>query len=315
MTWQNRRVQTTHSTFIGALLLSLSGCVHSSPPALYQDLWNYSDPAATEAVFTEQLPQAQQTDLDTELQLLTQIARSQGLQRRYDEARATLRGVRERLTEAPSTAHVRWFLERGRVNNSSGDPAGAKPDFDAAWRLAQSLSLDGLAVDAAHMIAIAAPDEALVWNQRAIDLATTSKDPDARRWLGSLHNNLGWTHHDAGRFDEALAHFELALAARIEAEQPARVFVARWAVARGKRSLGRLEEALAEQQALQADRAAAEQPEDGYVSEELGELLLALGRADESKPHFAKAFELLGADPWLQKNKADRLARLKELSR
>ncbi len=311
--WQNRGVQTTRPQLIGALLLILSGCVHAAPPALYHALWEYDAPAGTEATFRELLPTAQAEGLDSELQLLTQIARTQGLQGRFADARGTLAGVRERLTPAPSTAHVRWFLERGRVNNSSGDRGGARPDFEAAWRLAQVLKLDGLAVDAAHMLAIVAPDEALTWNQRAMELATTSEDPDARRWLGSLHNNIGWTHHDAGRFDDALVHFEAALTARQEAGKPGGILIARWCIARCKRSLGRLEEALAEQLALAADQSTAGRPEDGYVSEELGELLLALERPDEATPHFKRAAERLGADAWFAKNEADRLARLVRL--
>lgn len=312
-TWQNPRVKITHSILIGAALLALSGCAHSIPPAQFHDLWNYDDPAATEALFRDRLPSVEDEGLDAELQLWTQIARSQGLQGRFDDARTTLKTVRERLTPAPSTAHVRWFLERGRVNNSGGDPAGARPDFEAAWRMAQVLELDGLAVDAAHMIAIVAPEEGLTWNERAIALATSSEDPDARRWLGSLHNNIGWTHHDAGSFERALEHFEAALIARREAGQAPRVFVARWCVARAKRSLGRLEEALTEQQGLAADRSAAGAPEDGYVSEELGELLLALERPDEAAPHFAQAAAALGADPWFVEHEAERLERLRRL--
>ncbi len=50
--------------------------------------------------------------------------------------------------------------------------------------------------------------------------------------------------------------------------------------------------------------------EDGYVSEELGECLLALGRADEARPHFQRAYTLLSQDIWLAANEPDRLARL-----
>ncbi len=313
-TWQNRGMtRTPHIPLIGALLLSLSGCVHSSPPALYNDLWDYDAPADTEARFQKLLPDAPREGVDTDLQLRTQIARAQGLQGRFEEAYSTLRTVAQRLSPAPSTAHVRWFLEHGRVTNSRGDGAAARPDFEAAWQLAQALALDGLAVDAAHMIAIAAPQEAPLWNQRALDLAEGSKDPDAQRWLGSLHNNMGWALHEAGKHEDAQRHFEAALAARLELGNETSVFVARWAVARGLRALGRLEEALAAQEGLAADRDAADVPEDGYVSEELGELLLALGREQEATEHFARAADLLGDDPWFAEHEAARLERLRDL--
>jgi hypothetical protein len=51
------------------------------------------------------------------------------------------------------------------------------------------------------MVAIVASgDEALAWNQRALELAQASPDPDARRWRASLFNNLGWTYHDRGEY-------------------------------------------------------------------------------------------------------------------
>jgi hypothetical protein len=50
---------------------------------------------------------------------------------------------------------------------------------------------------------------------------------------------------------------------------------------------------------------------DGYVYEEIAECLLALGRKDESRPFFAKAFEALSADPWLPEREPERLERLR----
>ena len=35
-------------------------------------------------------------------------------------------------------------------------------------------------------------------------------DDRTKRWLVSLHNNLGWTLHQAGRFTEAMVEFQLA---------------------------------------------------------------------------------------------------------
>ncbi len=47
-----------------------------------------------------------------------------------------------------------------------------------------------------------------------MELARSSPDPVARRWVGSLANNMGWARHDAGDYDGALARFELALEER-----------------------------------------------------------------------------------------------------
>jgi hypothetical protein len=52
---------------------------------------------------------------------------------------------------------------------------------------------------------------------------------------------------------------------------------------------------------------------DGYIFEEIGECLLALNRAEEARPYFSKAYEILAGDAWLPEREPDRLARLKEL--
>ena len=53
---------------------------------------------------------------------------------------------------------------------------------------------------------------------------------------------------------------------------------------------------------------------DGYAYEEVGECLLLKDQADEAKPYFARAYELLSADEWLMANEPARLERLRTLS-
>jgi hypothetical protein len=89
--------------------------------------------------------------------------------------------------------------------------------------------------------------------------------------------------------------------------------IARWCVARALRSLGRVDEALEIQQALKASHDQTG-TSDGYVEEELAECLVAKGRAGEAKPHFAAAYRLLSADPWLAEKEPQRLERLRDLS-
>jgi hypothetical protein len=55
--------------------------------------------------------------------------------------------------------------------------------------------------------------------------------------------------------------------------------IAKWSVARTLRSLGRVDEALAMQMA-QKEEVDASGTSDGYVSEEIGECLLLLGRSE-----------------------------------
>ncbi len=276
--------------------------------------WDYAHPDSTEARFRELLPRARAAgDPDLLAQLLTQIARTEGLQRRFDDAHRTLDEAEGMLSADTPVARVRYLLERGRVFNSSGKAGEARPLFLRAWETAGAGGLDFYAVDAAHMMGIVETgDSSVAWNERAIALAETSTSERARGWLGSLTNNLGWTYHDAGEYTRALTLFERALAFRREHGTPEQVRIARWCVARAHRSLGRIREALAEQEALAAELEAAGAG-DGYVEEELGECLTLLDRPSEAAPHFARAYALLSRDPWFREGEPERLARMKEL--
>lgn len=286
----------------------------TTPLADFDSHWDYHHPAQTERVFRELLPAAEASgNADYLAQLLTQIARCQGLQRRFTEAHETLDRAAGLITPDLATARVRLLLERGRVFNSSGQADLARALFEEAYAAARKVNLDGYAVDAAHMLAIVVQGEAsLRWNETALALAEGSSSEETRRWLPSLYNNLGWTYHDGGDYGRAIDLFQKALALRQARGQARETRIARWCVARCLRSLGRLEEALAMQESLFAEvQTAGEQ--DGYVLEELGECLLALGRQAESVPHFGRAWELLSADPWLADKEPQRLARLNAL--
>jgi len=276
--------------------------------------WNFGQPDSTEAIFRTYLPAARVGgDVDYLAQLLTQIARTQGLQRQFAAAHATLDEVEPMLGDSLAVARVRYLLERGRTFNSSKHPDKARPLFLDAWERSRAIGADFYAVDAAHMIAIVEPpDSALAWNQRALAVAEASSSSRAKKWLGSLYNNLGWTYHDQGDYQAALDMFEKALAFRVTQNQPAETRVARWCVARTRRSLGEVETALAMQEELKAEFDTIGE-EDGFVYEELGECLLALGRKEEAAPHFARAYEILSKDPWLAESEPARIARLKEL--
>lgn len=277
----------------------------------FMDDWDYRDPAATEAKFRARLAAAPPGP--DRLKLLTQIARTHSLRKNFDAAHALLDEVERALSLEPDAAvEVRLLLERGRSLNSAGAPDIARPLFERAWEIAQADALDGLAVDAAHMIAItlqSAPERALEWNRRALALAESSPDPDAQRWVGSLANNLGWTYHDRGEHESARACFERCLHFN-EAHGKAReALIARWSMAKMDRALGRLDAALAQQRRLIEEWEARGEP-DGFVFEEAGECLLALGRADEARPIFARAHELLADLDWLDPARLDRLRTL-----
>lgn len=283
----------------------------------FDKLWNFGKPAETEAKFREVLKQYEtDSDLDYILQLKTQIARTQGLQRKFDEAHATLDEVKVILLDDTPVSEIRYNLERGRVYNSSKQKAEALPYFLKAFALAVASKEDNLAVDAAHMVAIAEVDseKQMQWNLTALDLAESSKDEKARNWLGSLYNNIGWTYHDTKKFELALDIFKKALALREAKGEAGSIRIAKWCIARTYRSLNNLDEAVKIQKALEHEFSQGPQ-QDGYVFEELGELYLALNQKTESQKYFGLAYDFLSKDEWFKANEAARLARIQELSK
>lgn len=280
-------------------------------PLDFDSLWDYSNPGETEIKFQEVLQQIPESE-SAYLELLTQIARTQGLQRKFDEAHQTLDEVEKNLKEE-SKVKVRYLLERGRVFNSSKNPDKAKPLFQEAFELAKKLKEDYYAVDALHMLAIVAdPATSLDLNLQAIAYAESSSDEKAQGWLGSLYNNTGWSYHDTGDYESALKIFEKAETFRRSKNDANRLRIATWTVARCLRSLNRVEEALSKQMDLLKEFESVGET-DGYVFEEIGECLFLLNRKDEAKPYFAKAYQELSQDGFLVDNEPERLSRLKEL--
>lgn len=269
-----------------------------------RELWDFNDPAASEIRFRDAIANS---DGENQLVWKTQLARALGLQKKYDDAHATI----DELPSLSEDCDEQWqafaLLERGRVFNSSGNPDQARPLFERA----SSTTIDDLRIDALHMLAIiSGPDDALKYNEQAIAEAKRSDDPKARRWLGSLLNNTGWTHHELGNYERALQLFKDAAAFRRESDaDETTIAIADWCVGRCLRSLGFLDEALAHQLAL-----IAMGHDTGYMSKEAGECLLNLGRIEESKPYFRRAHELLANQEWVEDHEPGTLARLLELS-
>jgi tetratricopeptide (TPR) repeat protein len=279
------------------------------------ELWNYKDPRATELAIREVLTRARLSgNRDYHAQLLTQLARCQVLQRRYEDGLATLDEVALFLSDDTPTATVRYLLERGRAWNDTNQTEEAKSAFERAFHLAVEQRLDTLAIDAAHMLGVMRPfDEAAQWNRRAIELAERSSQSPAWRWIGTLFLNLGWNYQQLGEYGAAEQAFTQAMRAHDAAGNTERARVARLGVAKNLRLQGDAPAALVALERLLVEMQAAGEP-DGYAQEEVAECLLVAGRDEEAKPFFANAFALLSRDTWFPPNEAHRLGRLKELS-
>jgi len=281
----------------------------------FDKLWNYDDPTGTEQKFRELLPAAEKGKYSGYyIELLTQIARTQGLQRKFTEAHEILDKVMKLLKPEHIVPRIRFMLERGRTYNSSKEYEKARELFMAAYMQADKYGEDNLAIDAVHMLGIVDKDEeSLKWNELAIKMAEDTKDEKARGWLGSLYNNTGWTYHDMEDYEKALELFERNVKWHTEKKSGMQLYIAKWSVARCLRSLGRTEEALNMQLELRGKDNEMYACEDGYNSEEIAECLYALGRADEAKPYFKRAYEQLSKDIWVQANDKEKLERLKTL--
>jgi tetratricopeptide (TPR) repeat protein len=298
--------------------VGITGCAALTPMTIdttredFDQLWDYNQPAESEARFRAALAAAAPGS-EAELQLLTQLARTHSLRRNFDESHQLLDGVEAKLGASTPKVRVRYALERGRAFNSAGDKPKAKQLFVSAWEQASAAELDFYAIDAAHMMAfVTPPAEQHEWNLKALALTEKTADQRAKKWLVSLYNNIGWTFHDETKYADALAMFEKALAASEARGNPTQIRIARWTIARCLRSLGRFDEALARQTALR-DAPNLGGSNDGYVFEEIGENLLALKRDAEATPSFARAYALLKDDKYLQANEAARLERLRAL--
>lgn len=285
----------------------------------FDKLWNYNKPEETADKFRELLPKIKASgEKSAYLQLLTQLARTQSLQLKFDESHKILDEIEPELTDDLKLAKIRYLLERGRTFNSSKQKEKAKELFLQAYNIGKDSNgqeFEYYTVDAAHMMGIAeSPDEGIKWNETGIELAENSKDERTKGWLGAFYNNTGWTYHDEKNYEKALSLFEKNVKWNSERNNDQKLITAKWSVGRALRSLGRIDEALKIHDALLKEIEEKKLESDGYIFEELGECNLIKGDNEKSKKNFAIAYEMLSKDKWLAEYEKERLERMKHLS-
>ena len=266
-----------------------------------RDYWDFDDPAASEVKFRDLLAH-QSLNQEECLEVLAQIARTFSLRRDCPKCHSLLDEHWQEAMEAGGRPKACFELERGRAFRSAKDVEKSIPFFTSA----ADSRVDDLKIDAMHMLAIIAePQESIRINHEALAFSLASTQPWAQRWAGTLCNNLAWSFFEFKDYPNALRYFQQAVEARIKFGQISGIRVAKWCVGHCQRMAGNLDDALAIQLELN------QMEPDGYVSEELGEILLAQGKPNEAKPHFAKAVELLKSELGTD---SQRIQRMKSLS-
>jgi tetratricopeptide (TPR) repeat protein len=256
-------------------------------------LWDFSNPELSEERFRAALATASGDDA---LILQTQIARTYGLRTSFERSREILAAMEPGLQAAGAEPRARHALELGRSYSSATHPPEtqtpetlelARAAYLRACEIARSAGLDGLAVDALHMLAFVdtAPEQQLKWGLEALAVVEASSQPAAKKWEASLRNNIGYSLHQLGRNEDALAQFEQAVVLRERGTDGEATRAAHWMVAWTYRSLKRIDEALAIQLRLESE---CEQAglHDPFVLEELE--LLYRAKGDEARAsHYA----------------------------
>ncbi len=281
------------------------------------------DPAQIEKNLKELLPQAFALENKSiYIQIMSQIALAQAMQKKFDAAHETLNAAEKFLTSQDHLARVRILLERGRVWMQAGNNEAALPLFKQSFDLSAAHHFDYHTCNAAHMIAIVAvtPEEKIAWNLHAIELAEKSKIRRAQAWVGSLYNNLGQAYIEARQYEKALTTLQQAQKFREMEGYLPNVRVAKWAVARALRLLNRSNEALDILLALDNEydsmmkRNELDMPKEvldtarGLVCEELAEIY------STKAEFFAEtAYKNLSKDEWFKKLEISRLERLNQL--
>ena len=256
-------------------------------------LWDFGRPKLSEDRFQSALATASPDDA---LILQTQIARTYGIRGDFDRSQQILSDIESQIEDASIKAKVYYHLELGRSYSSATHSLESQTDevkelarsaYMQAYHLAQDGKLDGLAIDALHMMTFVdtSPEEQLEWNHKAMALLESSTQPEAKKWAGSLHNNTGYALYLLERYEDALDEFKLALAANEQGGDPQKIRIAYWMIAWTLRALGQLDEALEIQLRLEKECDEADEP-DPYVFEEL-ELLYKDLNDMEKAEHYA----------------------------
>ncbi len=254
------------------------------------------------------------------LQILSQIALAQAMQKKFQEAHLLLNKTESMFLPNYKLAEIRILLERGRVYHQENMARKALQFFKKSYKLSKQYSFDFHTIDAAHMIAIVLkdPTKKIQWNNLAINFAKTTNDKKGSNWLGALYNNIAQNYLEANLYEDAIQAFKLCKKYGKIQNDHIVIRTAKWGIARTLRSLGLLNKALSIQKQLLKEY--EEIPKKSQIPAEL----IRTGRGlvyeelTEIYQTFMKKFASLAdadlsQDPGFIKLEPKRLAKMKRL--
>jgi predicted enzyme related to lactoylglutathione lyase len=236
----------------------------------------------------------------TQGEALAQVARCYLKLNQKEEGRHWLTMAQEVVTDQMPMAWSRYLGVRGRYEWKDDQLEKATETFQEMYRYCLQHELHERAVDAAHMVAITAPqEEQIVWGKKGIEAAEKG---NIEGWLGPLWNNLGWTYEEMGSYEESRDALVKAREYHWKLGSEMNKLIADWSVGHAHRMAGQLDEAarwmrpvLAWSERLYALEASGDAAEwIGHSCRELGELALKQEESAEALDYFRRAKEMLG---------------------
>lgn len=260
------------------------------------------DPVLIEKKLIELLPQAKKLSNNTTyIQILSQIALFQAVQKKFEQAHQTLEQAQLACKADDYQGQACILLEKGRIFQHAGELEKAEKYFYQSYQLSSLHHLDYYTINAAHMIAIVVKnvEEKIKWNELALSLALQTENKKAQGLLAPLHNNLGQNYFDVQDYEKSLFYYEQASQLFSHDNRYSDFMLARWTIARCIRALNKLDQALVLQQELLSEiknRQESKQydmPEEmfflvcGFVYEELA-IIYNLENQNEKAKEYAR---------------------------
>jgi len=232
-------------------------------------------------------------DRSVEAEALAQIARAYSLTERLEEGRGWLQQAAAAADPALPLGWTRFLGVRGIYEREGGDKQSALATFVEMYDYSLAHDVPKRGIDAAHHAAIVAPPtEQLSWAEKGIAAAEAAQDEG---WLAVLWNNLGASHEDAGRWEEAAEAYAKAKHYHYKTGSERAKLAADWALGRASLRAGQVEVAreLLPGVLTRAQAWREREPEEKEAAEWVGFGATALGELRVHEGQRAAGLELL----------------------